>query len=87
MGCLGEEQQRIKSRHLQRLDLRPPPLTLTRATSPRLVALLWVAARDTWWDARAGVGGAAIWASTQLLVIYNLHQVLCICKYNISLYM
>lgn len=39
LGCLGEEQQRIKSRHLQRLDLRPPPLTLPRATSPRLVTL------------------------------------------------
>lgn len=85
LGCLGEEQQRIKSRHLQRLDLRPPPLTLPRAISPRLLAPLLVAARDTWWDAGAGVGGAAVWGSRQLLVIYNLHQVLWICKYNISL--
>lgn len=82
LGCLGEEQQRIKSRHLQRLDLRPPPLTL-----PRLVALLLVPGRDTWGDARAGVDDAAIWGSRQLLVIYNLHQVLCSCKYNIFLYM
>lgn len=60
MGCLGEEQQRIKSRHLQCSDLRPPPLTLARAASPRLLARLLVPGRAVWGHARARVGGGAI---------------------------
>lgn len=59
MGCLGEEQQRIKSRHLQRSDWRPPPLTLPRAASPGLAARFLGPGRAAWWDARAGVGGEA----------------------------
>lgn len=86
LGCLGEEQQRIKSRHLQHSDLRPPPLTLPRAASPGLVAHLSAPGKAAWWDARAGVGGGAIQGSRWLLIIYNLHQVIYIYK-KISFYL
>lgn len=59
MGCLGEEQQRIKSRHLQCSDWRPPPLTLPRAASLGLAARLLGPGRAAWRDARAGAGGGA----------------------------
>lgn len=72
LGCLGEEQQRIKSRHLQCSGLRPPPLTLPRATSPGLVAHLLVPGRAAWWDARAEGATQGFW---WLLVTHNLHQV------------